>query len=198
MAVSNFIKQNFALVLGIALPVLLVAGFMLMAILPQAQGKPPEYEVLFSATKYQNNAGGYNVDYVVKGGNVYARLTERKDNYGNYQRELFRFDGNTGSIQKIEPVLPDDLGEEKKLDVELEEFKNVTIDTASKSPDGFSLENGGYRSRGITGAVFGGSGGRYETRLRHEKGYTVKIPEYAGSHYYGNIDFIGWVTPQKQ
>ncbi|MDP2205813.1 MAG: hypothetical protein Q8K65_05845 [Alphaproteobacteria bacterium] len=198
MSVSNFIKQNFALVLGIALPVLLVGGFMLMAALPQKQGTPPEYTLLFSATKYQNNASGYNVDYVVKSGKVYARLTERKDNYSNYQRELFRFDGKTGSVQKIEPTLPDDLGEEKKLDVELEEFKNITLDTSSKSPDGYSLENSGYRSRGITGMVFGGGSGRYETILRHEKGYVVKLPEYSGSHYYGNLDFIGWVIPKKQ
>jgi len=198
MSVSNFIKQNFALVLGIALPVLLVAGFMLTAALPQRQGPPPQYDLLFSITKYQNNASGYNVEYVVKSGKVYARLTERKDNYNHYERELFRFNGKTGSIQKIAPTLPDDIGEEKKLDVEIEEFKNITLDTASKSPDGYSLESSGYRSRGITGMVFGGGSGRYETRLRHEKGYAVKLPEYGGSYYYGNIDFIGWVIPQKQ
>lgn len=198
MAVSNFIKQNFALVLGIALPVLLVGGFMLMAALPQRQGPPPEYAMLFSITKYENDASGYNIDFIVKNGKAHARLTERTNNYGHNKRELFRFDGKTGSIQKIDVTLPDDLGEEKKIDLPLEEFKDVTINTDSKSPDGYSLENSGYRSRGVTGMFFGGGSGRYESRLRHDKGYAVKIPDYSGNYYYNNIEFIGWIIPQAQ
>ncbi|MFN7113532.1 MAG: hypothetical protein ACK4PK_04155 [Alphaproteobacteria bacterium] len=197
MAVSDFIKQNFVLVLGVALPVLLVGAFMLMAALPLRQGPAPEYALLFSVTKYENDASGYNIEYIVKNGKAYARLSERTNNYGHNKRELFRFDGKTGSIQKIDVSLPDDLGEEKKIDLALEEFKDVTIDSASKSPDGFSLEYSGYRSRGVTGMFFGG-GGRYESRLRHENGYAVKIPEYGGNYYYQNIDFIGWIIPQKQ
>jgi len=196
MSVSNFIKQNFALVLGIALPVLLVAGFMLMAAVPKTLGPPPEYPLIFSVQKYQHNTGPYNVDYVVKKGKLYARLSARQDNYGHYQHELFRFDGKTQSLKKIDPELPDSLEGEKQREVPLKEFENLYISKDSRSPDGYTLENGGYRSRGIAGEIFGGGSGRYDSRLRHEKGHAYKIPEYAGTSFYGNLEFIGWVTPE--
>lgn len=195
MSVSNFIKQNFALTLGIALPVLLVGGFMLLAAVPKKLGPPPQYAVLFSVQKYEQTASPYNVDYIVKGDKVYARLTERLNDYSNYKHELFRYDAKTEQLQKIEPDLPADIGEQKKIDVLLKEFDNITISTASKSPDGFTLENGGYRSRGLAGEIFGGGRGRYDSRLRHEKGYAYKIPEYAGTPFYANLEFIGWVKP---
>lgn len=194
MSVSNFIKQNFALSLGIALPVLLVGGFMLLAAVPKKLGPPPAYAVLFSVQKYEQTSQPYNVDYIVKGGKLYARLTERKNDYGNYKQELFRFDGKTEQLEKIEPELPDTIGDDKSREVLLTEFEKNAISTASKSPDGYTLENGGYRSRGIAGEIFGGGRGRYDSRLRHEKGYAYKIPEYAGTPFYNNLEFIGWVT----
>lgn len=197
MAVSNFIKQNFALVLGIALPVLLVAGFMMMAAAPQSKGPAPQYALLFTVQEGHGGNIDYNVDYVVKEDRLYARLTARRENdYSRSYNELYRFDGKSGSVKKITPDLPESIGDEKQRDIEVAAFSGTRLSADSKSPDGFTLENGRYRSRGITGVFFGGSHG-YQNVLRHEKGYAYKVPEYAGTYSYSHLKFIGWIISEK-
>ena len=42
------------------------------------------------------------------------------------------------------------------IEVILEETKDMTIDNASTSPDGYSLEGPNYGSSGLLGSLFGG------------------------------------------
>lgn len=193
MSVSDFIKQNFVLVLGITLPLLLVIGFMITAAVPPQGGAKPLYPVLYSIYNYDHSAP-YNIEYVVKENKLYARLTARKDEYSSSRRDLYIFDPQSDVITKLDPALPSDLGGDKQIDVAVSQFDNKHIDNASKSPDGYTLENGSYRSRGIVGDLFGGRSGYYESHLRHESGYTYKIPSYAGRYRHSNVDFIGWVV----
>lgn len=193
MSVSNFIKQNFVLVLGIALPLLLVLGFMITAAVPPKTGPKPLYPVLFTVYNY-NNSSPYNVEYVVKDKKLYARLTLRKDQYGTSRRDIYLFDAQTDTITKLDPTLPDSLDGHNQLDVQVTEMAGKRVDNASKSPDGYTLENDTYRSRGLVGDLFGGRSGYYASRLRHDSGWSYKIPDYAGKISYANIEFVGWVT----
>ncbi len=196
MAVSNFIKQNFVLLLGIALPALLVVGFMITASMPQKMGPRPQYPVLFTVYSYANDSAPYNVEYIVKADKLYARLTARKNEYGASKRDLYLFDAQKDSVTKIDTALPDDIGDDKQRDVPVADFAQNIIDKSSKSPDGYTLENGSYRSRGIVGELFGGRSGYYESSLRHDDGWRYKIPAHAGNNYnYSNLEFIGWVKP---
>lgn len=192
MSVSNYIKQNFALFLGIALPVLLVVAFMVIAHVPKTLGPAPEHAVLFTLHSGKQGSA-YNVDYVVKKGKLYARLTEPKNDYGHYRQELYVFNAKTSSLKKIEPELPADIKPDQQRDVLVDEFAEAKINNDSRSPDGFTLENGSYRSRGIMGDIFGGGSYRYESGLRHDSGYTYTIKAGAGYNTYDNITFIGWV-----
>lgn len=194
MAVSNFIKKNLVLVAGIALPVLLVVGFMITAAVPPKLGPKPLYPVLFSVYGYAHDNAPYNIEYIVKADKIYARLTARNNDYGGSKRDLYVFDAQKDSLTKIDPTLPDDIGEDKQRDVPVADFADNTIDKSSKSPDGYTLENGSYRSRGIVGDLFGGRGGYYDSRLRHDNGWSYKITDNTGN-YYGNLEFIGWVKP---
>ena len=49
---KNFIKENLVLVIGLALPVLLVVLFFVATVIPKAYNTPPQYEVLFSVVNY--------------------------------------------------------------------------------------------------------------------------------------------------
>lgn len=196
MAVSNFIKKNFVLVLGIALPALLVAGFMLTAAVPQKLGPKPQYPVIYSTYSGAQDNVPYNVEYIVKEDKLYARLTARAEQYGSAsRRDIYTFDAQKGAVTKIDITLPNDIGDDKRRDVLVPEFANNTIDKSSKSTDGYTLENGSYRSRGLMGEFFGVGRSRYlDTGLRHENGWMYAIPDHTGN-YYGNIEFIGWVMP---
>ena len=43
MPLKNFIKENFVLVVGLALPVLLVVLFFVASVLPKSMAVPPQY-----------------------------------------------------------------------------------------------------------------------------------------------------------
>lgn len=204
MAVSNFIKQNFVLVLGIALPVLLVLVFMLTTAEPAKNGPKPQYGMLFSNYTYDYSAAEsaipYSTDYVVKEGKLYARLTAQKDNYNTEQRVLYIYDPARESVEKIEPPRPADLGTDKQREILVPDFANATIDKASRSPDGYTLEVKDYRSRGVMDEIFGSRPGHYEMLVRHQDGGSYKVPPYAGVPYNSNVTFIGWIrlTPAAE
>src|SRR5689334_16179425 len=55
MANKQFLKDNFALIVGLALPVLLMAGFLVVANLPSTLADPPKYDLVFAVPDYQAN-----------------------------------------------------------------------------------------------------------------------------------------------
>ena len=52
---QGFFKKNFVLVIGLALPVLLIVGFMVATNLPQTLSDPPKYDFVFSTTAYRSS-----------------------------------------------------------------------------------------------------------------------------------------------
>ena len=103
MAEKNFFKDNFVLIVGLALPVLLMIGFMVASSLPPS-GEPPKYDLVFSTSDYRNNQQTpVAVNLVVKNGVVTARETRRKDqeNYGTYCRTIYLFDAKTQKMLKL-------------------------------------------------------------------------------------------------
>jgi hypothetical protein len=86
--VSNkrFFKENFVLVVGLALPVLLIVGFMLASSLPQVLSDPPKYDLVFSTTDYPTNANNIpvSVRLDVKDGVLTAQYARTPVAPGNY------------------------------------------------------------------------------------------------------------------
>ena len=64
---KNWIKENLVMVIGLALPVLLIVVFFVATVIPKMASTPPQYEVLFSVQDYGNqNKPDYIVDFKVK------------------------------------------------------------------------------------------------------------------------------------
>ena len=51
MPVAKFVKDNLVLVVGLTLPILLMAGFLAVSVLPDL-ADPPKYDLLFSSPDY--------------------------------------------------------------------------------------------------------------------------------------------------
>ena len=189
---KKLIKENLVLVIGLALPVLLIVLFFVATVIPKSMGTPPQYEMLFTTTKYDyQNKPEYVIDFNVK--NQQLMLNSKKNdekNYNNATKILMAYDGKTETVREIR-IDASKLTEGNE--VLLEETKNLSIDTAVISPDGYTLEGPNYGGNGLVGGLFGG--GYRNTGYRLKKGGVgYKVPNMQPDYYYSQLQFIGWIA----
>lgn len=200
MAIKNFIKENFVLFLGLALPIVLVVLFLLSSSLPRHFATPPAYKLILADydTHYHREENGYTVKLLVdKDGKLQMRLTPVKDGYGSQSPHLLVYDGQRDSVQKVDISLPDAGAYTGPVTLPVKEAENYTIDTTNKAPDGYAFLHSRGGGGGIVTGVFGG--GYRHQRMYIKKGMaSFKLPEIDGYYgYYGDDTFIGWVVEEK-
>lgn len=199
MAIKNFIKENFVLCLGLALPIVLVILFLLSSSLPRHFATPPEYKLILADYNYSYHRGddGYSVKLLVENGTLKMRLTPSKDGYGRENPHLLIYDGARDSIQKIDIALPDAGVHTKPVTLPVKEAASFKIDTTNKAPDGYAFLHSRGGGGGIVTGVFGG--GYRHQRMYVKKGMaSFKLPQIDGYYgYYGDDTFIGWVVGEK-
>jgi hypothetical protein len=188
---KNWIKENLVLVIGLALPVLLIVLFFVAAVIPKAMGTPPQYEMLFTTMKYEyENSPDYLLDFVVKDQHLMVKAKKNDDKGKNFNsKKLMAYHGKTETAREIT------IDASKFLvgEVVLEETKNFSIDTSPVSPDGFTLEGPNYNSSGLVGDLFGG--GNRNSGYRIKKGSIgYKVPNPQPDYYYNQVQFIGWLV----
>ena len=196
MALGNFFRENFALIIGLSLPVLLVIGFFLANHLPQTDDDPPRYELVFSVMRYDHSSP-YHVDFSVRNKQLYMQLTQKKENAGGNTLDLFIYNGQKGSVRKINYLPLNELSVDSSKAILVEELSEYVVDSNSKAPDGYEFEPGNYRSRGLFGEIFGGRSGRHVSRVKKAGGRSFVIPDHGNGYSYGGIRFIGWIVHSK-
>ena len=202
MTSKNFIKNNFVLIVGLALPVLLMFGFMIASNLPDVITDPPKYDLIFTVTETSNNNLPIALKLTVnKDGVLMAQyIPNRKENYSyNPWKKLYIYEAKTQKVRELPFPYPADMGKitETKEEV-VEATKGFKLDTASESPDGYSISYNGHSRSGLIGELFIGSSYSSEPRLR--KG-SSSVELMSGDNrtyfYYGSVEFVGWVTGTK-
>ncbi|MDP3679178.1 MAG: hypothetical protein Q8R23_08870 [Methylotenera sp.] len=192
---KNFIKQNLVLVTGLTLPLLLIVLFFMATVIPKAMGTPPQYEMLFTTTRYDyQNPPDYLLDFAVKNQQltVKARKSENKDR--NYNAKiLMAYDGKTETVREISIDIAKTAEAAINGEVVLAETKNMTIDTSSLSPDGYTLDGPSYGGGGMMMGMFGGGYRNSGFRLK-KGGAGYQIPNTQQNYYYNQVQFIGWVV----
>lgn len=189
---KNFVKENLVLVIGLTLPVLLIVLFFVATVIPKSMGIPPQYEMLFTTTKYDyQNKPEYVIDFNVKNQQLMVKAKKPDDkNYNNAVKLLMAYDGKTETVREIKI---DASKFTEGNEVLLEEAKNLSIDTGVISPDGFTLEGPNYGGNGLVGGLFGG--GYRNTGYRLKKGGVgYKVPNMQPDYYYSQLQFIGWIA----
>lgn len=203
MALKNFIKENFVLVVGLTLPVLLIVAFFLASVLPKSLATPPQHELLFTVTRYDNqpSSPAYYTDLVVRDGALKARVTKNKQPPGTYtgysQKKLMAYDWKTQSAHEISYDLTEIGDVADGAEVVLDEFKGMKVSSDSKAPDGYIYEGpGGYGYGGIGREIFWG--GYHNKGARVVKGAVAfKIPNDQNRYSYYDFQFLGWVVEKK-
>lgn len=188
---KNWIKENLVLVIGLALPVLLIVLFFVATVIPKMNSTPPQYEVLFSVQDYSNQIQKeYNVDFKVKDKQLMIKAKKVDDkNYSYNHKKLMAYDAKTEVMREI---TFDDSKFSDGAEMVLEETQNMTIDTAMVAPDGYMLENQHYSNNGLVGGLFGGGQNSGYRLKKGSVGY--KINSVQNNYNYYQLSFIGWIV----
>jgi hypothetical protein len=194
MSLKNMVKQNLVLVMGMTLPLVLIVLFFIASVLPKSMGTPPQYEMLFTTTKYEGQPPDYLYDIVIRDKQLMVKVRKNDHKERGYQStRLMAFDGRTEMVREI----PLDIGNAGEVaggePVPLPSAQGWKIDTTSASPDGYVLDAPRYGGGNLLGGLFGVGYRDNEYRLK-KGGIGYRIPTtQPGYYYYGQMQFIGWV-----
>lgn len=199
MTVRSFVKDNFVLVIGLALPVLLMFGFIVASSIPSVVTDPPKYDLVFTVLNSNSTHLPITLKLTVaQDGTLKAQYTRNPGENYNYSswKKLYLYEARTQKVRELPLPYPADM---EKITDTTEEIVDATrkfkLDTTLESPDGYSLSYDGYSRSGLVGDLF--LGGNYSNEPRLKKG-SSSVKLMSGSDrtpfYYGSIEFIGWVT----
>ena len=152
----RFLKDNFVLVVGLTLPVLLIVGFMVASNLPQGLSDPPKYDLVFSTTDYPPNANNIpvSVQLVVKDGSLkaqYVRTALGQNSYPyNTWKKLYIYDAKSQKVRQLTFGFPADIDGIAGTKLEtVDATKDMRLDTTLQSPDGYELSYDGCSHSGL-------------------------------------------------
>jgi hypothetical protein len=198
MAVAKFVKDNLVLVVGLSLPILLMAAFLALSVLPN-RGDPPMYDLVFSTQDYPSTPIPINLRLIVKDGALVAQYTRPPGQQSACcgWKKLFVYEASSRRVRQLTFGFPADMNSiEGTREEAVASAAGLRLDTTLQSPDGYELSFGDRRGGGLLLEIFGGSRS-YEPRLR-KGGRSVAITGSPGDPFhYGGVEFVGWVTARN-
>lgn len=194
----SLVRENLALVVGIALPIVVVTVFALVNAVPGWLTAPPEHDLL---VVYNGSVARQrtSIEVGVADSRVRARLVHADDERAPVRNvrdlpRLFRFIAESGEVIEIELSLPadaDDLASGTEL--ALPELAGQQISTVLTAPDGYVFRGGQTRSSGPFGGLFG-VGMSADDVLIEKDGATLSVPLPVTPRYSGQVRFLGWIV----
>jgi hypothetical protein len=201
---TKFLKDNFVLIVGLTLPILLMIGFIVVSSLPRALSDPPKHDLIFAVVDYSPPAMNppMSLRLVVRDSVLKAQYTPvlgpNAANYGGAWKKLYRYEAGRQSVQQLTFGIPLHLGNITDTREEtVEATAGLRLDTRVQAPDGYELTYGRSNRGGLLTDIFWSSSSS-ETRLR-KGASSVRLTTGDGrtDFYAGNIEFIGWVVGTK-
>jgi hypothetical protein len=199
---TKFLKDNFVLVVGLTLPILLMIGFIVFSTLPRSLSNPPQHDLIFATPDYsEGNANRpFSVMLVVRDGLLKAQYTRvlPAPNGGYYNsgwKKLYRYQAGPQTVRELPFGIPQDIASiEQMREDTVDATKDLKLDTTLRAPDGYELEYDVNRGRGLLTDIFWSSSS-YEPRLRKgTSSVRLRTGDGRTSFYAGNVEFIGWVV----
>lgn len=194
MSFGKFIKQNLALSLGIALPVVLVLGFLAATVIPQKLTAAPKYKFAYTLVDYNRPSPTKKmvVNLTAKEGKIILSLAKSKNDYAPPVPRLMIYDPQTEQSEEINYKLPAGLRGDAEEE-QLAETKDLVLSKDNKAPDGYEFQGDSRYYSGIVTELF--MGGSYRGARLVKGAATRKAP--ADIAYGGNTQFLGWIVEDK-
>ena len=199
-SIRDFVKANMVLLVGLTLPVLLVAGFLIASNLPQRLGEPPRYGLVFAVADFSPASQGIpvSVRLVVRDGSLtaqYVRTAPVPSGYvSNPWKKLYLYDAATQRVRELPFGLPSDINAiEGTREEVVEATRGLKLATTLRAPDGYELTYGRGSRSGLLNDIFWGGGYSNEPRLQ-KGGSSYPLLNRQGAYSYASAEFVGWVV----
>jgi hypothetical protein len=180
---GSFLKSNFVLVLGLCLPLLLIAFISAVRWVQLKDIEPPQYAVLYVSDHYNPRAAYFDIE--VENGKL--TVTDREAKTEEEQKDKDRIEKDMRFY-----LFSPQTGTQKSFDYDdIDELQNLTLDDSDLSPDGYIFSRNNRRHNNFF--IFGFN--HYKSRHALEKeAMKVSIPD---PDHYGRVSFIGWIIEEE-
>ena len=201
---TKFLKDNFVLVVGLTLPILLMIGFIVFSTLPRSLSNPPQHDLIFAVPDFSVSSNNFPVyvTLIVRDGVLKARYTRvaqapNGGYYGGSWKKLYRYQAGPQTVRELPFGIPLDVASIAPLREDtVDATKDLKLDTTLRGPDGYELDYGGSRGRGLLTDIFWSSSSS-EPRLRKgASSVRLRTGDGRTSFYSGSVEFVGWVVGQ--
>lgn len=196
---KHLLKDNLVLVIGLALPALLMIGFMIAASLPNIVSDPPQHDLIFATRDNNHDDLPVTLKLTVdQDGALQAQITPAREGRNGSWKKLYRYEAHSQLVRELPlpyPANMDNITEVTTFTVGA--TKGLKIDTATTAPDGYALSYTGYSRSGLISELFIGSRYHDGPRLRKGRHSVRMVPTGERTYfYYGSIELVGWVVDQ--
>lgn len=204
MNILKIIKDNMVLTIGIVVPVLLMLVFFLTSEVhhpDHSKQADIKYDILMQETGvYQPGLSVY-AKVFVENGSLFVQYTHTDQGNGGIPN-LYLYEAVSKKLRHLD-FSPPDLNDKDILGKKIlvESTRNLKIDTATTSPDGFEFThgNGGYNHGGIINELFIGSSDRYNFGASLKRnGIYYRLPSENGINNSSMLNLIGWVVNKQE
>lgn len=186
-----FLKENFVIVIGISLPLVLMAVFFLAGQSAKTLVDDPQYDALF-VTNYNAHWEGQPWEIEVENGRLEISYEPDEDDQHHYGKpQIYIVDHETQRVELLD-IDFDDIKEGKQV-AALDALNKKKLLEQAESPDGYRFEpyyRGGHG--GIMGDLFGFGRSRYTYALVKEP---RTIPVKGPQRMYG-ATFLAWIDEE--
>jgi len=192
-----FLKENAVLVAGVALPLILTLVFFMVTRIEHSNIKAPEYKVAYTAPE-QGRSYDHRYQVINKQGTLYLSFRNPQNKNARISHlskpSLYIFDPVTNKSQIVELPEIDMDSDEEKIQVVIEDTKNMVFSRNPQSPDGYRFENSYRRNGNLMTELFGGGYKNRRSFVIRNGARSVKLPN--ANTYQSR--FVGWVIPADE
>ena len=200
MAAKSFVRDNLVLIVGLTLPILMMAGFLTASTWSRSLTDPPKHDLVFAVPDY-GTAAPVSVRLIVDGDLLKAEYTALHDPPGGASRQwkkLFIYHAPSRTVRELPFEVPLDAGaiHARRVDT-VDSTKTLRLSPARTSPDGYQFVYPDGSGGGLFTELFYARRSRYAPRLK-KGGSSIPLTLGEVQAYQGQpAEFVGWVTARR-
>jgi hypothetical protein len=204
--VNRWIRQNFVLIAGIVLPVIIVVLFLALERGTGPRLEPPPQD--FIVISWRHDPGfmrRWGLELEVVDGRLMGTASpvgEQHDSTKQTRPELLRFEAARNAFERIPLEPPAGLNElDAPLTFVVSEADGLVLDASSRSPDGWRFERDRHAGDGgFLGMFFGMDRRRYSGLVLSRGDEIFHLPQVPDIPYYQarNLGFVAWVIGERR
>lgn len=195
---NDFVKRNLVAIVGVSLPLLLIAFVLAFHAIARMTTEKPAHPVLYAAFEDGYGPAYFDFDIARDGRLEIAFVTPEHSVPAAGRRRgdatLALFDPRSDKLSTFAVPAPENPPPGRRIELDVPEALAArTFSAARTAPDGYRFEPQGRRRGGLLREFFGGSGGSRHHRLVRD-GVSFRVPGVDATNGAWREVFVGWAV----